>query len=130
MTHAEYLEQQELIEYRKHTQASARDMNLDCIIGEDINTINDEVGGQDGMYSNFPISRVYRNAESIRVYCLTSQGGVAIIQIDGRPQVVTLGEDDGNFFLNSASLYCGFYGTKTSFVWALSEALSLFNNVR
>lgn len=130
MTHAEYLEQQELIEYRNCTQASIKDMNLNCIIDDDICTINNEVGGQDGMYSNFPISRVYRNTESIRVYCLTSQGGIAIIQINGRPQVVTLGEDDGNFFLNSANLYCGFYGTKTSFVWALSEALSLFNNAR
>lgn len=129
MNYDNYLEQEELKEYRKHTEANVNDMNLDCIIGDDICTISNEVGGQEGMYANFPISRVYRNAESIRVYCLTSVGGIAIIQTDGHPQIVTLGEDDGNFFLNSAGLYCKFYGNKTTFVWALSEALSLFNNI-
>lgn len=129
MTYDKYLDQQELIEYRKFTQASVNDMELDYIIRKDMDIISDEVGGQQGMYNNFPISRVYRDGDSIRVYCLTSEGGIAIIEKDEHFKIVTLGEDDGYHFLNSAELYCDFYGTKTSFVWVLSEALSLFNNI-
>ena len=100
------------------------------MIEQDMCTISNEVGGQQGMYENFPINRVYRNGEIVRVYHLTSNGGLAIIQRNEHQQIVTLGEDDGHHFLNSADMYCSHYGTKFDFVYALSEVLSLFNNIK
>lgn len=122
-------ENAKLKEYCEHTHITVRDMELDELISQDISNIWHEVGGQDGMYNNFPLSRVYRDKNSIRVYCLTEDGGVAIIQDSHGFKVLTLGEDDGYFFLNSANMYCSYYGNKLGFVFALSEALSLFNNI-
>lgn len=36
-------------------------------------------GGQDGMYNNFPIVRIYRDGQYTRCYALDSHGGVAFL---------------------------------------------------
>lgn len=124
----------EIFEYRKEMatkQAILEDYELDSIINNDIQDILDEVGGQDGMYENFPISRVYRDNNTVRVYALDSNGGITIISYKNkRFQILTLGEDDAWHFLNSRRIYENYYGSKQSFVYLLSEALSLFNNIK
>ena len=123
----------EVFEYRKEMatkQAISEDYELDNIINDDMQDIWNEVGGQDGMYENFPISRVYRNNNTVRVYALDSKGGIAIVYIkESRFQILTLGEDDGWHFLNSRRIYEDYIGNKQSFVYLLSQALSLFNNI-
>lgn len=119
------------------TQDIAKDHELDELISEDIGTIYHEVGGQDGMYNSYPISRVIRGEKFDRVYVLDYDGGIAIIQKKGESyngkysdfNIVTLGEDDAWFFLNSCRLYEPVCTTKKDFVYLLSEALSLFNNI-
>lgn len=127
----------ELREFRQEvacTQALKEDLELRDIIREDILKIYNEVGGQDGMYDNFPISRILRGKELDRIYVLSGCGGVAIINRKGSIkytnsyQIVTLGEDDAWLFLNSRRLYEEYIGNKTGFVYLLSEALSLLNN--
>ena len=119
--------------YRKDmalTQSIKEDLELDDIITNDMGNIWAEVGGQDGMYENFPITRVYRDGNTVRVYALDSSGGVAIISTGKyNLQIVTLGEDDGYHFLNSRCIYESYCGSKLGFVYLLSEALSLFNNI-
>lgn len=98
-------------------------MELQNIISDDMSTIWQEVGGQDGMYENFPIIRFYRgdNNTPYRVYALDSGGGVAIISYINknyyykRYKIVTLGEDDGFHFLNGSDLYCDYFGEKKRF---------------
>ena len=123
----------EVFEYRKKmatTQAINEDYDLDVTITNDMGDIWHEVGGQDGMYDNFPIKRVYRDGGIVRVYAIDSGGGVAIIASGkNKFQILTLGEDDGWHFLNSRRIYELYYGSKTDFVYLLSEALSLFNNI-
>ncbi len=123
----------EVFEYRKEMatkQAINEDYDLDVMITNDMGEIWHEVGGQDGMYDNFPIKRVYRDNGVVRVYAIDGGGGVAIISYRGRQfQVLTLGEDDAWHFLNSRRIYEPYYGDKVGFVYLLSEALSLFNNI-
>lgn len=112
-------------------ELSWSDIELDKIICFDMGTIWEEVGGQDGMYDNFPIVRIYKDNQYTRCYALDSGGGVAIISSSSsynQFQIVTLGEDDGYHFLNSSDVYCTYFGSKTDFVHLLSEALSIFNN--
>jgi hypothetical protein len=123
---------EEVFKFRKEMatkQAIAEDYDLDNIITNDMGEIWHEVGGQDGMYDNFPIKRVYRDNNTVRVYAIDSGGGVAIIAGKNQFQILTLGEDDGWHFLNSRRIYETFYGSKTDFVYLISEALSLFNNI-
>lgn len=124
---------EEIFNYRKEMatkQSINEDYNLTTIISHDMMEIWNEVGGQDGMYDNFPITRVYRSNDLIRVYALGCGGGVAIISNkESRFQVVTLGEDDGWHFLESRRIYEEYVGYKQDFVYLLSEALSLFNNI-
>lgn len=129
----------EVREFRREvacTQALVEDHDLRELIRDDIGAIYNEVGGQDGMYDNFPISRVIRGDRFDRVYVLSMDGGVAIINEKfpdsnvGTFQIVTLGEDDAWFFLNSRRLYETCVGSKVGFVYLLSEALSLFNNIK
>ena len=109
--------------------------NADELLGDlislDMSRIWHEVGGQDGMYENFPISRIYRDGESTRCYALGGYGGVAIISSNSDEhdfKIVTLGEDDGYHFLSGCEKYCSYYGNKTGFMELLSLALSIFNN--
>ena len=121
-----------IFSYRKEMatkQAINEDYDLDETIRIDMSKIWDEVGGQDGMYDNFPIKRVYRDNGIVRVYAIDSNGGVAIITKKNQFQIVTLGEDDAWHFLNSRRIYEPYYGNKVDFVYLLSEALSLFNNI-
>ena len=124
---------EEVFRYREKMatkQAINEDYDLDKIINGDMGEIWYEVGGQDGMYDNFPFTRVYRDNGIVRVYALDSCGGVAIISDRGRAfQVLTLGEDDGYHFLNSRRIYETCVSNKQNFVYLLSEALSLFNNI-
>lgn len=112
-------------------ELSWSDIELDKLICFDIGTIWEEVGGQDGMYNNFPIVRIYKDEKCTRCYALDSEGGVAIISSSSNYnefQILTLGEDDGYFFLNSRDAYCTYYGSKANFIHLISEALSIFNN--
>lgn len=126
--------QKEVFDYRKEMatkQAISEDLELDCIITNDMNEIWNEVGGQDGMYENFPITRVYRSDNTVRIYALDSSGGIAIVIDENRYfQILTLGEDDGSHFLNGRRIYEPCYVNKQSFVYLLSEALSLLNNIK
>lgn len=122
----------EVFEFREEMatkQAIVEDYDLDNIITNDMGEIWHEVGGQDGMYDNFPIKRVYRDNNTVRVYAIDGGGGVAIISGKNQFQILTLGEDDAWHFLNSRRIYETYYGSKTDFVYLISEALSLFNNI-
>lgn len=60
-------------------------------------------------------------------------GGICIMTYLNRHygnqyQILTLGEDNGWHFLNSADTYCRYYKSKLDFVSLLFEAISLFNN--
>ena len=124
---------EEVFKYREEmatTQAINEDYDLSVTITNDMGEIWHEVGGQDGMYDNFPIKRVYRDNNTVRVYAIDDGGGVAIIAGKNQFQILTLGEDDGWHFLNSRRIYETFYGSKTDFVYLISEALSLFNNIK
>lgn len=111
-------------------------MELQNIISDDMYIIWKEVGGQDGMYENFPIVRFYRGDNNIpyRAYALDSGGGIAIISYINksycykRHKIVTLGEDDGFHFLNGRDLYYDYFGDKKDFLFLLSEAISMLNN--
>lgn len=125
---------EEVFNYRKEMatkQAISEDLELNCTINSDMSKIWEEVGGQDGMYANFPITRVYRDNNIVRVYALDVNGGIAIVSNNKRYfNILTLGEDDGWHFLNSRRIYEGYVGNKQNFVYLLSEALSLFNNIQ
>ena len=123
---------EEVLEYREDMatkQAINEDYDLDNTISGDMSKIWHEVGGQNGMYDNFPIKRVYRDNGTVRAYAIDSGGGVAIIAGKNQFQILTLGEDDAWHFLNSRRIYETYYGSKTDFVYLISEALSLFNNI-
>lgn len=113
---------------------------LDYIIVEDMSTINGEVGGQDGMYQNKPIERIYRTKgqgdDIIRIYVLdAAYGGIALIgvkyhkNVKRQWQVIMLAEDDGYFFIptNVSSLP---NGDKSDTLDMLGRAMSLMNNIK
>lgn len=114
-----------------HIIFNKEDEYLDNIISSDMSKIWNEVGGQDGMYENFPISRIYRDGDFTRCYALDECGGIAIISSNLRNDIfnmLTLGEDDGCHFLHSKDIYCSYYGNKMGFIELISLALSMFNN--
>ena len=45
-------------------------------------------------------------------------------------RILTLGEDDGSYFLNGAHIYESYYGGHTGFMFLLSEVLSFYNNIK
>lgn len=115
-------------------QALEEDFLTNNVICYDMQELTNELGGQDGIYSNLPITRVYRDENFVRVYALDAYGGVAIIAttIDKnlkRYQIVELGEDDAFYFMHGRRVYEDYHGTKDNFVNLLSKALSAFNNV-
>lgn len=125
-------DREEIADYRRDMatkQAIREDYDLEDTITGDMGRIWKEVGGQDGMYDNFPIKRVYRDGGIIRIYTLDGGGGIAIIKHNSEFQILTLGEDDAYHFLNSRRIYETYYGVKQDFVYLLSEALSLLNNI-
>ena len=105
------------------------DVRLNELITNDMISIWEEVGGQDGMYENFPIFRIYRDNKIIRIYGLDGNGGVCIIVSNNEFQILTLGEDDAYHFLNSYRVYESYRGNKVGFLYLLSETLSYFNNI-
>ena len=105
------------------------DVRLNELITNDMISIWEEVGGQDGMYENFPIFRIYRDNKIIRIYGLDGNGGVCIIVSNNEFQILTLGEDDAYHFLNSYRVYEAYRGNKVGFLYLLSETLSYFNNI-
>lgn len=113
---------------------------LEYIIVNDMSTINEEVGGQDGMYKNNPIERVYRTRAQgeniVRVYVLnTAYGGVALIGVKDHKnvkrqwQLIMLAEDDGYFFIpdDAGSIPSG---DKSDTLDMLGRAMSLMNNIK
>lgn len=128
-----YRDNDELERYRRDlvsTQALDEDYELECIIQNDIGNIYNEVGYQDGMYENFPFTRVRRDENGVRVYAFTSTGGIAIVYKDKQFHTITLGEDDGYFFPRSRCIHETMWGVKSNFIWAMSEALSAFNALK
>ena len=122
----------ETIKYRERSYLRQRiheDDLLDSIVTDDMFKIQNEVGGQDGMYQNFPIFRIYRDEDGIRAYGLDGSGGVMIYQSPSRDfyQVLTLGEDDALHFLSSSRIFSTYSGKKSEFIYLLTETLSLFN---
>lgn len=122
----------ETIKYREMSYLRQRiheDDLLDSIVTDDMNRIQNEVGGQDGMYRNFPIFRIYRDENGVRAYGLDGSGGVMIYQNPDHNfyQVLTLGEDDALHFLSSSRIFSTYSGKKFDFIYLLTETLSLFN---
>jgi hypothetical protein len=105
---------------------SEADIKLNNIIRDDMQTMSSN--DTDGLYDSTPVTRIYRDGGIVRCYAISSYGGVCIVSRNGYYQIVTLGEDDDYHFLNSADIYCGYFGNKADFVNLLSEALSIFNN--
>lgn len=130
-----YKDTPELREYRHEllgTEALDEDYELKELIASDMYEIWNEVGGQDGMYENFPISRVFEDENKcVRVYSLDGNGGVAIIanKTTKEIQILTLGEDDAYHFLNSRRIYCTYYGDKAKFTHLLKNAMTLFQKI-
>lgn len=123
----------ETLKYREESYLRQRiheDVLLDSIVAYDMSRTWSEVGGQDGMYDNFPIFRIYRDEDGTRVYGLDGCGGILIYQSPSRNsyQIFTLGEDDGYHFLSSARIFEEYMGNKLGFIYLLTEALSLFNS--
>jgi len=126
------IEQRKIERFKEKISNSSgikEDAQLNELITNDMISIWDEVGGQDGMYKNFPIFRVLRDDKITRVYGLDGNGGVAIIVNSGKFQILTLGEDDAYHFLNSYNVYETYRGNKVGFIYLLSETLSYFNNI-
>ena len=96
------------------------------VISKDINTILESFK-QDEIYNLGDIvKRIVRDNELIRIYILDiHSGGVAIIKTLGKERytIITLSEDDGDFFPGVISC-----NNKVSFIYLMSEAISLLNN--
>lgn len=101
------------------------------IIFADIESIYREVGGQQGIYDEGIIERVFRDQHSIRVYALdVGCGGFAFIgqkslygQGKWEYSIIPLGEDDGSFFPDIDVRF-----DKSSLMDILGRVMSLFNN--
>ena len=105
-----------------------RDIQLLNTIKEDISNIYEEVGGQDGMYENFPFYKIFRGKPYNRIYALNSSGGLALISENNRYQIITLGEDDGYFYPTCQNIFESIYGKRGMFVELLGMLISAFNN--
>lgn len=117
-----------------NTQRIEDDMDLtDLVRGETIEIINDISKDIDGNYVDYdgmPVFKVFRDKDEIRIYGLDGRGGIVLIEHGQYVRILTLGEDDGSYFLNGARIYESYYGGRTCFMFLLSEVLSFYNNIK
>lgn len=117
-----------------NTQRIEDDMDLtDLVRGETIEIINDISKDIDGNYVDYdgsPVFKVFRDKDGVRIYGLDGGGGIVLIEHGQYVRILTLGEDDGSYFLNGARIYESYYGGRTGFMFLLSEVLSFYNNMK
>ena len=116
------------------TQRIWEDMDLTNLVREETYLIMGEAThDKDGNWVDYdgrPLFKVFRDEDEIRIYGIDGAGGIVLIQHgQHHVQIVTLGEDDGSYFLNSANIYERYYGGHTGFTFLLSEVLSYYNNI-
>ena len=98
---------------------------INDIIIEDIDSILKSINDDELYNSGDIIKRVIRSDEYTRIYVLDiSCGGIVILKSMYGYSLITLSEDDGYFFPDSI-----FIDDKTSFVYIISEAISILNNI-
>lgn len=99
--------------------------NINDIIVEDIDSILVSIG-EDGIYNSGDIiKRVIRDNKYTKIYVLdVSCGGIVIIKSLYGYSLITLSEDDGYFYPSNISI-----SDKVSFVYIMSEAISMLNNI-
>lgn len=117
-----------------NTQQIDEDMDLtDLVREETILMMEKATHDKDGNWIDYdgrPLFEVFRDKDEVRIYGIDCAGGIVLIQHGLRVQIVTLGEDDGSYFLNSANIYESYYGGRTGFMFLLSEVLSFYNNIK
>lgn len=109
------------------------DMELTNLVrnetSEIINDISKDIDGNYIDYNGIPVFKVFRDKDSIRVYGLDRSGGIVLIERGSHVKILTLGEDDGSYFLNCDRIYESYRGGHTGFMFLLSEVLSFYNNI-
>ena len=115
-------------------QRIEEDMELTDLVREETYVIMGEATyDKDGNWIDYdgrPLFKVFRDKDEIRIYGIDGAGGVVLIEHGHHVKIVTLGEDDGSYFLNSANIYESYYGGRTGFMFLLSEVLSFYNNIK
>ena len=95
------------------------------LIREDIGVIMKSLPQDEIYFLGDIVKRVLRDENTTRIYVLdVSNCGVAIIKNIYGYSIIPLGEDDGYFFPGYMKAR-----DKVSFVYIMSEALSLLNNI-
>ena len=113
-----------------NTQRIEDDMDLtDLVRGETID-ISKDIDGNYVDYDGSPVFKVFRDKDEIRIYGLDGNGGIVLIEHGQYVRILTLGEDDGSYFLNGARIYESYYGGRTGFMFLLSEVLASYNNMK
>ena len=127
-----------LIDYKikQDDKALYEDAEVDRIVREDVYTILNELPNCDIYEAQLPVVRVIKDQDFIRVYGFEYGGGIAIHYKKGEYgdhyRLLTLGEDDGSYFLSSRNLFesLGLSRGQTGvFVNLVSQVLSLFNSI-
>ena len=117
-----------------NAQRIEEDMELTDLLREETYLIMGEAThDKDGNWIDYdgrPLFKVFRDKDEVRIYGIDSAGGVVLIENGNHVQIVTLGEDDGSYFLNSAHIYETYYGGRTGVMYLLSEVLSYYNNIK
>ena len=117
-----------------NAQRIEEDMELTDLLREETYLIMGEAThDKDGNWIDYdgrPLFKVFRDKDEIRIYGIDGAGGVVLIENGNHVQIVTLGEDDGSYYLNSARIYETYYGGRTGFMYLLSEVLSFYNNIK
>ena len=117
-----------------NAQRIEEDMELTDLLREETYLIMGEAThDKDGNWIDYdgrPLFKVFRDKDEVRIYGIDGAGGVVLIENGNHVQIVTLGEDDGSYFLNSAHIYETYYGGRTGVMYLLSEVLSYYNNIK
>lgn len=109
------------------------DANLTDCINSDTYKIMCRARGKDGIINYDNTEGFFSDEYGCRSYCLTNGGGICIwCDSKNSPReykILTLGEDDENYFLHSGRMYCSSsFDSKNAFLDCLSRSISLFNN--
>ena len=118
-----------------NTQRIWEDMDLTGLVREETYLIMGEAThDKDGNWIDYdgrPLFKVFRDKDNtLRIYGIDGAGGIVLVEHGNHVQILTLGEDDGSYFLNSARIYETYYGGHTGFMYLLSEVLSFYNNIK